>query len=240
MRHRGLRRGKKSTRRRAVSAGAGRCAARGIRRRLPVLRNAGLPRRAALAARADCRAGCACRLVRHAGLRRQSGGISARAAPGLGRPPLGVSRAHPHAVPRPLPHRHRHTAGRSCGRRAGRAASVALLPGAFLPLLLFSGCGRVCARSPVRHGGNVPGKAEAPAQTRRAAGVWGDPAGISVHIFIICKKPPLAALCAVRGGGIFEENDGGDRSQLSACSEFCGVRIPSGPSGQLPLYPREA
>ena len=28
--------------------------------------------------------------------------------------------------------------------------------------------------------------------------------------------------------------------QVSECSKICGVRIPSGPSGQLPLCPREA
>ena len=50
----------------------------------------------------------------------------------------------------------------------------------------------------------------------------------------------------VRGGGIFEENDGGDRWQDSEWSEICNVRIPSvsfadsvptpiGPSGHFPL-----
>ena len=42
-----------------------------------------------------------------------------------------------------------------------------------------------------------------------------------------CPKPPLAAPCAVRGGGIFEENDGGDMLQDSECSEIYSVRIPS-------------
>ena len=43
-------------------------------------------------------------------------------------------------------------------------------------------------------------------------------------------KPPLAAPRAARGGGIFEENDGGDLFQISECSEICYVRIPSGSS----------
>ena len=54
------------------------------------------------------------------------------------------------------------------------------------------------------------------------------------------RKPPLAAPRAGRGGGIFVENDGGDLLQDSECSGICGVRIPSGPSGQLPLCPRGA
>ena len=54
------------------------------------------------------------------------------------------------------------------------------------------------------------------------------------------RRPPLAAPRAGRGGGIFEENDGGDLLQDSECSGICGVRIPSGPSGQLPLCPRGA
>ena len=41
------------------------------------------------------------------------------------------------------------------------------------------------------------------------------------------RKPPLAAPRAVRGGGIFEENDGGDMLQDSERSEICDVRIPS-------------
>ena len=49
-------------------------------------------------------------------------------------------------------------------------------------------------------------------------------------------KPPLAAPCTVRGGGICEANDGGDLFQISECSELCCVRIPSGPPGQRP-YP---
>ena len=53
------------------------------------------------------------------------------------------------------------------------------------------------------------------------------------------QKPPLAMRRMVRGGGIFEENDGGDLRQISECFEICGVRIPSGPSGQLPLSPRK-
>ena len=59
-------------------------------------------------------------------------------------------------------------------------------------------------------------------------------------------KPPLAALRTARGGGIFEENDGGDMLQNSECSEISGVRIPTvsfadsvpppfGPSGHFPL-----
>ena len=59
-------------------------------------------------------------------------------------------------------------------------------------------------------------------------------------------KPPLAALCTVREGGIFEKNAGGDLFQVSECSEIFYVRIPSvsfadsiptlfGPSGHFPL-----
>ena len=54
------------------------------------------------------------------------------------------------------------------------------------------------------------------------------------------QRPPPAAPRAVRGGGIFGENDGGDRLQISECSEICDVRIPSGASRQLPLCPRGA
>ena len=50
------------------------------------------------------------------------------------------------------------------------------------------------------------------------------------------RTPPLAVPRTIRGGGIFEENDGGDMLQISECSEICYVRIPSGPSGQRP-YP---
>ena len=50
----------------------------------------------------------------------------------------------------------------------------------------------------------------------------------------------------IRGGGIFEENDGGDMLQDSERSEICDVRIPSvscadsiptpfGPTGHFPL-----
>ena len=46
------------------------------------------------------------------------------------------------------------------------------------------------------------------------------------------SMPPLAAPRAGRGGGIFEENDGGDLRQISECSEICDVRIPSGASRQ--------
>ena len=49
-------------------------------------------------------------------------------------------------------------------------------------------------------------------------------------------KPPLAVPRTVRGGGIFEENDGGDLLQIFECFEICYIRIPSGPSGQRP-YP---
>ena len=49
-------------------------------------------------------------------------------------------------------------------------------------------------------------------------------------------KPPLAVPCTVRGGVIFEENDGGDLFQISECSKLCCVRIPSGPLGQLALH----
>ena len=52
------------------------------------------------------------------------------------------------------------------------------------------------------------------------------------------KKPPLAVPRTVRGGGIFEENDGGDLPQISECSKICGVRIPSGASRQRPLEPK--
>ena len=55
-----------------------------------------------------------------------------------------------------------------------------------------------------------------------------------------CVKPPLAMPRMVRGGGIFEENDGRDRWQGSEYSEICDVRIPSGASRQLPLCPRGA
>ena len=54
------------------------------------------------------------------------------------------------------------------------------------------------------------------------------------------QKPPLAVRRMVRGGGIFEENDGRDLLQVSEYSEIGPVRIPSGPPGQPPLCPREA
>ena len=50
------------------------------------------------------------------------------------------------------------------------------------------------------------------------------------------SKPPLAMPRMVRGGGIFEENDGGDLLQGSECSEICYIRIPSGATRQHP-YP---
>ena len=53
---------------------------------------------------------------------------------------------------------------------------------------------------------------------------------VGQYEFAEVPKPPLAAPCAVRGGGIFEENDGGDLFQISECSEICYVRIPSGSS----------
>ena len=49
-------------------------------------------------------------------------------------------------------------------------------------------------------------------------------------------KPPLVMPRMIRGGGIFEENDGRDLFQASECSELFHIRIPSGPSGQRP-YP---
>ena len=62
--------------------------------------------------------------------------------------------------------------------RADRAAPIAFLSGACLPLLLFPGRRRGRARLPVRHGGDLPGKAEPPAKARCAPGIWGDSADI--------------------------------------------------------------
>ena len=56
----------------------------------------------------------------------------------------------------------------------------------------------------------------------------------------VSSKPPLVVPRTIRGGGIFEENDRGDMPQILECSEICYVRIPSVPSGQLPLCPRGA
>ena len=57
-------------------------------------------------------------------------------------------------------------------------APIAFLPGACLPLLLFPGRRRGRARLPVRHGEDLPGKAEPPAKARCAPGIWGDSADI--------------------------------------------------------------
>ena len=52
-------------------------------------------------------------------------------------------------------------------------------------------------------------------------------------------KPPLAAPCAVRGGGIFEENDGGDVLQGSEYSEICDVESPQALRASSPLFKGE-
>ena len=62
---------------------------------------------------------------------------------------------------------------------------------------------------------------------------------VGQYEFAEVPKPPLAALCAVRGGGIFEENDGGDVLQGSEYSEICDVESPQALRASSPLFKGE-